>query len=350
LGRFLTRIFFKIEIQGVENYPKNGPLLIVGNHTAIMETVLLICYAPWQIEMLGAADIPHEMISQIFSKLFGFIPVKRGHVDRPALKAALDVLGQQGIIGIFPEGGIWEPGLMRAQTGVAWLSYRGYTPVLPIGFSGTLGALKNALSLKRPSLLMKIGTIMSPLQLKSGVPRKILFEDFSEEVMANVRSLLLPNEPSVRERIKDERFKLNVTISDNNTELDPPTQFKILHGPALAKLFHRPSILKIFHKNLNLPVDALQNLHEINDPNLLSAGLNSIIGYLNNENPYFLSYRFGAKQGEDMEFGLKEMLNLTKWAAQQNYKIKISPIRYFFSLDKETDIVQIKQGVFKNWM
>jgi 1-acyl-sn-glycerol-3-phosphate acyltransferase len=97
-----------------------------------METVLLICFSPWQIEMLGAADIPHEKVSQFFSNLFGFIPVNRGHMDRPALNSALNILDQNGIIGIFPEGGIWEPGFMRAQSGTAWLSFRGKLQFYPL--------------------------------------------------------------------------------------------------------------------------------------------------------------------------------------------------------------------------
>ena len=40
----------------------------------------------------------------------------------------LDVLRQDGILGIFPEGGTWDPAQMQAQSGIAWLSYKAKAP------------------------------------------------------------------------------------------------------------------------------------------------------------------------------------------------------------------------------
>jgi 1-acyl-sn-glycerol-3-phosphate acyltransferase len=63
LGRIILPALFRVEIQGRVNFPGRGPLLVVGNHTAAMEAVMLNVYSPWQIEMLSAADIPAEKIT-----------------------------------------------------------------------------------------------------------------------------------------------------------------------------------------------------------------------------------------------------------------------------------------------
>jgi 1-acyl-sn-glycerol-3-phosphate acyltransferase len=350
IGRLLVSLLFNVKVTGKEKFPTRGPVIVVGNHSAIMETVLLICYAPWQIEMLGAADIPHEKVSQIFSDLFGFIPVNRGHVDRPALRSALGILDQHGVLGIFPEGGIWEPGLMRAQTGVAWLSYRGNAPVIPIGFSGTLGAIDKALKLRRPKLVMKIGDTIPPLNMKTGIPRKTLFEDYSEYVMVKVRDLLLPDEPSIQEKIKDERFELKYSAWDGDRQVRIPNDLSIKNGGALAKFLHRPAILKIFRSNLKFPIEPLERINSENDPNAIAVSLKYILNYLEDENPYLLTYRFGPKTGEEMKLGLKELLALSNWGIQRNISLKFTPIRRFYSLENGKEIVQTKQGYFAHWM
>lgn len=351
VGRLIIFLLFKIAIIGKENFPEKGPLIVVGNHTAIMEAVLVNIFSPWQIEMMGAADIPHEKISQIFSDLYGFIPVNRGHVDRSALQKALNVLKQNGIVGIFPEGGIWEPGLMRAQTGVAWLSYRGQTSVLPIGFSGTLGSLDQALKLKRPQLTMKIGKVIPPIQEVENTPRKILFQNYAEEVMVKVRSLILPADPSLETVISNERFKLSIIVKDKDkTNIPIPEDKRIKHDTSLVKFLHRPAILKIFYANLSLPIEVLLNIAQNSDPQAIIDAVKLILHYLDNENPYLLTYRFGPKIGEEMKLGLQELLKLSKWASNHNYSLHITPTRLFFSIRDNQEIIQTRPEKFEHWM
>ncbi len=351
LGRLLISILFRIHISGKENLPPNGPLIVVGNHTAVMEAVLLIIYTPWQIEMLGAADIPHETISQTFSDLYGFIPVNRGRVDRVALRVAQFILKQQGVIGIFPEGGIWEPGLMRAQTGVAWLSYHSKTPVLPIGFSGTLGSLDKALKLKRPKLSMQIGKLIPHLEKNEDVPRKVLFNNFAEGVMTQVRGLIDPTDPSIQENVKNEHFELSLVVKDHkNSKIQIPKNRQIIHDTSLVKFLHRPTILKIFYANLKLPVEVLLDLDQNSDPQVISDAVILILKYLEHENPYLLTYRFGPKVGEEMKLGLEELLKLSQWAANNNWFISITPIRKYYSVRENKEIIQTKPDRFINWM
>jgi 1-acyl-sn-glycerol-3-phosphate acyltransferase len=351
LGRLIARTLFKVEISGEENFPDHGPLIVVGNHTAIMETVLLIIFFPRQVEMLGASDIPHEKFNQIVSDLYGFIPVNRGNIDRLALQAALRVLEQKGVLGIFPEGGIWDPGTMRAQTGVSWLSYRGATPVLPIGFSGTLGAIGQALKLKRPTLTMKVGQLIPPLVKQPCIPRRVLFDNYAQFVMSQVRALILPDDPSLKPKYKNERFEFDYFIQDQlGQQRIIPNRLKISHKTGLAKFLHRPAILKLFRSNLDLPITVLENLYEKHDPQAIARAVKYILDYLDNENPYLLSYRFGPKVGEEMLLGLRELLALSTWSANQDYRLFLIPIRYFFSLAEEKEIKQIKQHSFDHWM
>ncbi len=351
LGRLILPIAFRIRIKGRDNFPAHGPLLVVGNHVSLMEAVLMAVYTPWQVETLGAADVPHEKLTDLSIKFFGFIPVNRGHFDRSALKKALDVLRQDGVIGIFPEGGIWERGARRAQTGVAWLSYRANAPILPIGYSGTLGALSAALRLKRPRLTMYVGQVIPPANPPSGKPRKAYLEAFATQVMDAVNALLPADDPALQTHIFDERFELQTTVhTPDGTPRSHPAERSIRHHRALAKLLHRPAVLKIFRKNLHLPVAALQSLDREHDARKIADATRSILEYLKNENPYLLTYRFGPKEADAMHIALQELLALAQWAVESSLTLTITPIRRYRLSTEGEEIVQVKQGVFEDWM
>jgi 1-acyl-sn-glycerol-3-phosphate acyltransferase len=96
----LIPVLFKLSISGKENFPRRGPLLVVGNHTAAMEAVLMAVFSPWQIEMLSAADMPAERITEMVADLYGVIPIHRGAYDRAALCSY-----REGSLACFPRAG-----------------------------------------------------------------------------------------------------------------------------------------------------------------------------------------------------------------------------------------------------
>jgi 1-acyl-sn-glycerol-3-phosphate acyltransferase len=350
LARLVLPLLFRIEIQGRENFPARGPLLVVGNHTAVMEVALMVVYTPWQVEVLGAADVPHERFIQLIMDAYRPIPVNRGNFDRAALVKALDVLRQGGFIAIFPEGGIWAAGRMRAQTGVAWLSYRAGAPVLPIGFGGARGALQAALRLQRPRLTMRVGTPLPAARLTERRSRKADMEAYATRVVEAIRALVPEDEASPRVEITDERFELRVAVQGRGGEPAPyPAELVIDHAEALAQLLHAAPVLKIFTANLRLPTRPLQHLAQEPDPAEIARAVRSILDYLDQENPHLLTYRFGPRRAEAMRLGLEELLALARWAAAEGRRLALTPVRRYTSPEGE-EVVQVEQGAFEDWM
>ena len=351
LGRPLLQLLCKVHIYGRENFPERGPLLIVGKHVAAMEAVMMTVFTPWQVELLGAGDIPHEKITQLVSNFFGFIPVNRGHVDRSALTKALDVLRQNGVIGVFPEGGIWEPGVLRAQTGVAWLSYHAGAPVLPVGFGDTTGALGKALRLERPDLSMHIGEQIPALKPQAGMPRKAYLETYAERILEAIKALIPAAEQIQIHQIENERFELHYKITKTDgSPVEVPEVLKLQHTTDLAKMLHRPVILKTLHFNLKLPIEALQNLENTPSASRIAQAAESILNYLDGKNEYFLIYRFGPKEGEAMQLGLEELKALARWVDQKDLILQLTPMRRYYFLDSEEEIIQTRQESLKEWM
>jgi 1-acyl-sn-glycerol-3-phosphate acyltransferase len=315
-----------------------------------MESALMTVFTPWQVEFLGAADIPHERSSQLMISVYGAIPVHRGSVDRAAMRQALDVLAQGGVLAAFPEGGIWEAGAMRPQTGVAWLSYRTGTPVLPIGFGGTLGALGAALRLERPRLSMNVGRVIPAATIPDGISRKAALQDYAGQVLAAIRALVPPGEAPTEYQVSDERFELLVTLQQvHGKPATIPPDLEIVHGSALAKLLHRPAILKLFRENLRLPVEPLEDLQNTQDAANIARATQAILNYLQQENPYLLTYRFGPKEAEAMQAGLQELQALAWWGAGENHSAIIIPVRHYRIAETGGEITETDQGSFRDW-
>lgn len=351
MGRVILRFFFRVRINGKENFPDKGPLIVVGNHVAVIEAALMAVFTPWQVELLGAGDMPQEPFVEAVEWLYDYIPIDRGSVDRAALRKALDILKQGGMLGLFPEGGLWEPGAMRAQTGVAWLSYRGKAPVLPIAYVGTMGALNTALKFKRPRLAINVGEVIPAAELPKNQGRKPYLQSYANRVMQEVKDLLPPDDPSLRPKIREEGFELEITVRDQDgiSQLVPP-ELAIKHPQALAKFLHRPTILKIFRVNFKLPIDPVQNLHKEPSTSEISRSLELILEALEGEYPYLLTYRFGPQQAEKMQHGLTELLALAQWADEAGFGIRVKPVRRYTSTETGEVVVQVEQGTFEDWM
>ncbi len=157
LARGLLRLLTRTKVEGIEKIPSEGPVILAGNHAAYIEPILITVYPRRLVEPVGAGDLRFEAIIDSVVSFYGFIPFNRGSLDRKGLNQAMDVLKQDGVIGIFPEGGTWAPGKMQPQIGVALLSQRTGAPVVPIGFSGLQNSFQRVMQLKRPKLLMRVG-------------------------------------------------------------------------------------------------------------------------------------------------------------------------------------------------
>jgi 1-acyl-sn-glycerol-3-phosphate acyltransferase len=345
LGRILMKLLTRTTVSGVENLPKDGPLILVANHVAFFEAVMMVLYSPWLVEVVGTGEIPMDPRYAKLISTYGYIPIRRGDMDREALNGALDVLKQGGVVGIFPEGGIWESSAKKGRSGVAWLSYQSNAPILPIGFGGVDGAIGNIIKLKRPRLTMNIGTVIPPIDPSiAGKARKEALQDAANMIMRQIEGLIPEADKQRWNRIRDERFELKVSIgAGDGKEVDLPDELGFSRPEMLSKFFHRPLLLDVFSRNLKLPVQPLQNLAAEDDPKRLADATQAALNYMET-NPHFLSYRFGYDEGSAMQTGLKELYAIARWAEGQQYRLTITPIRRYRRRGSDDEIVEDRPG------
>lgn len=103
LMRLLFRIYYNPKIINKKNIPKKGPIIIVSNHKHIYDQCPTIMATHRPIHYLAKKEYFDGKHAWFF-KLFCCIPVNREIKDTTATNKALEVLNNNGAIGLFPEG------------------------------------------------------------------------------------------------------------------------------------------------------------------------------------------------------------------------------------------------------
>ncbi len=323
IGRFLIRLLTKFSIEGEENFPKSGPYLMAGNHVAAMEVILMALFSPQQVEILGAGDIPLDPNLAPFANLHGYIPIKRGTVDQRALNQAVHVLEAGGVVGIFPEGGIWSRNIQQAKIGVSWISMRSQSAVLPIGFIGMQGALTKMLRLQRPTVILRVGEIIPYQSLFTELSTRSKKEQLqiaADQVLLAIKALLPPEE-----QVEPAPFELCMEPLLFQYFMDhQPYEFAFENKQALSMVLRHPVIMDVFTRNLKLPMKALSSFNKPIQRKKMVLSIASICNYLQ-ENPSFLIYRFGTDLGRAMEDGLcNYLMELNSINAEEKLMVQIS--------------------------
>ena len=161
----------RLHIEGLENVPRTGPLLIASNHLSNLDPMLLGGYSPGANGTMAKVEL---FANPGFAWLLGgcnTFPVDRGAADRWALKTALAVLGHGGRFILWVEGTrALTPGMKRAEAGVGFLLRRHNVPVLPVAITGTEAALVRGRRLpRRVPVTVRYG---SPVRLDLGEGRR----------------------------------------------------------------------------------------------------------------------------------------------------------------------------------
>jgi 1-acyl-sn-glycerol-3-phosphate acyltransferase len=340
IGRALQALFTRTTVTGREYVPPHGPYIAVGNHVAVMEVALMVTTLPHVVEVIGNGDVPLDPAVGWLARWYGFIPIRRGQVDRQALKAALGVLEAGQVLGTFPEGGIWDHTGGTARPGVAWLSQQTGAPILPMGFGGVLGALGQAMRLKRPRLSVAIGPLLPPVPNSPSLrARKEAIEQASEQMMQSIRALV-PDGPADHSIPQEDRYAFRVELTGpDGSAVALPVELAIPCGEDLAYYFHRPVLLEVIYRNYRIAgAKPLASFPTLTDPARLGAALDVALGFYERE-PAFLGYRLGYARTGRVLAGLRALRQAMAWAAVQNCQMHVIPERTIMKSEEEIETV-----------
>lgn len=160
--KLLLRLLARWRVKGKENVPAQGPLIIVSNHLNLIDPPLLSASIKRRIVFMAKEELFHSLILGPLVRGWHAFPVRRGRLDREALRQAEHVLGEGLALGMFPEGVRSAMAQMqRARAGTSLLALRSGVPVLPVGITGTEKIKSPIAFLRRPEVTVNIGKPLS---------------------------------------------------------------------------------------------------------------------------------------------------------------------------------------------
>jgi 1-acyl-sn-glycerol-3-phosphate acyltransferase len=185
----LLHVVIRREYVGLENFPK-PPYILVTNHLSVFDTPVLLTVCPHTIRAFAAAKHKRNPIYAPLLVIMGSIWVRRGEVDRQALRQALDMLECEGVLGMAPEGtrarGTYV--LQEGKTGAAYLATRADVRIVPVGLTGTEQIKRNLPRLRRTHVRAVVG---KPFHLpESGRVRGQKLHEYTDLIMHRIAELL----------------------------------------------------------------------------------------------------------------------------------------------------------------
>ena len=137
----MVRSLTNVRYEGLHNLPKNGAVILAGNHTSHIDPIAVIMGARKPIRYLAKSEHFDGGVTKLVMITTGQIKTNREAGGGGALAAAVDVLKGGGWMGIFPEGTRSRrkepPFLQQGKTGVARLGAKfPHAKIVPIAIIG----------------------------------------------------------------------------------------------------------------------------------------------------------------------------------------------------------------------
>ncbi|MCA1030537.1 1-acyl-sn-glycerol-3-phosphate acyltransferase [Bacillus timonensis] len=176
----ILKPIYRIEVIGEENIPSSGPVLLCSNHIDNLDPPVVGITSKRPIHFMAKEELfKMPILGKIVENLNAF-PVKRGMSDREALRKALSILKNNGVLGIFPEGTRSKDGqLGKGLSGVGFFALRSEAVVVPCAIIGPYKAFHK--------LRVVYG---KPLDMETLREQKISAEDATEVIMKEIQKLI----------------------------------------------------------------------------------------------------------------------------------------------------------------
>ena len=133
----LLKILYRPIAIGIENIPKDGPVIFAGNHRHAFDPVVVMTHTKRLVHYMAKESLFKGLHGIIFKNI-GLIKVYRTKNNPEAVQNAVELLKQGGTLGIFPEGtrNKTEEELLKFKRGAVRIAKESNSKIVPFAIKG----------------------------------------------------------------------------------------------------------------------------------------------------------------------------------------------------------------------
>jgi 1-acyl-sn-glycerol-3-phosphate acyltransferase len=181
--------FFDWRVEGRENIPRQGPLIIASNHIALIDPPYIGSCVPREIAFMAKRELFRHPALRALIAYHNAFPIRRGGWDSQAFRLLREKLDLGLAVLVFPEGTRSKTeDFLDPKPGIGLILKQYKVPVIPLYIAGTNLGLKTLLSRKRP-LLARFGSLINPEEFDTYPSGKEGYTALSRMIMERIANL-----------------------------------------------------------------------------------------------------------------------------------------------------------------
>ncbi len=187
----LSKLLFRIRIQGQEQVPTSGAFIVAPSHRSYLDTPFVSFITRRPIRFMAKEELFKNSFGRKLFTALGAIPVARGSINaRPAMKAIQQALEAGEAAAVYPEGTRRHgPDIGELFDGTAYLAVKLGVPIVPVAVGGSEEILASGKKLPRlHRVSVRVGAPIHPPADASTRKRGDLVA-ISDELMKSLQTL-----------------------------------------------------------------------------------------------------------------------------------------------------------------
>jgi 1-acyl-sn-glycerol-3-phosphate acyltransferase len=191
LSRALGVLYFRYEVRGRENVPREGGVILAANHQSFLDVLLIGAACPRPVRYLARRTLwDHRLLGWLITD-WKAIPVDRDRPGKDELRGIVETIRGGEVLALFPEGTRTLDGSIgEMRGGIGFLARRAGVPVVPVRIDGAFRAWPRGRRFPRPG------------KVRIDIGEPVTYDETMEDrdVAADVRRRILalrdgPDEP-----------------------------------------------------------------------------------------------------------------------------------------------------------